>query len=100
MYMCMLHIVYDLLTSTCTCMVYDLLTSTCMHCTCVYTCTCTDKIILIKCLPSSFHHFVQEVNEIWYLRSLTIALPEYQEWQVIEGNLLIKIILQVSLFEN
>ena len=27
---------------------------------------------------SSFHHFVQEVNEIWYLRRLILALPGYQ----------------------
>ena len=38
------------------------------------------KIILIKLTfnHSSFRHFVQEVNEILYLRSLIIGLPGYQ----------------------
>ena len=51
----------------------------------------------------SFCHFVQEVNDIWYLRRLIIALPGYQisltsctykivECQAIRFNYLIKII--------
>ena len=34
---------------------------------------------MFKLNHSSFHHFVQEVNEIWCLRSLIIALPGHQD---------------------
>ena len=33
------------------------------------------QMLVFNC--SSFHHFVEEVNEIWYLRSLIIALSGY-----------------------
>ena len=35
-----------------------------------------NQMLTFNC--SSIRHFVQEVNEIWYLRSLIIALPGYQ----------------------
>ena len=48
-----------------------------------------------------FYHFVQKVNEIWYLRSKIIAFPEYQmsltsctKLQTIKCKHLIKSILQ------
>ena len=34
----------------------------------------------------SFHYFAQEVNEIWYLKSLTITHPEYSEFLIIQNG--------------
>ena len=37
------------------------------------------EVILINNFNNSLcHHFVEEANEIWYLRRLMIALPGYQ----------------------
>ena len=47
----------------------------------VYTCIWQNNFDQTLTLNhSSFHHFVQEVNEIQYQRSLIIALPGYQNF--------------------